>query len=109
MHIGALVGSFGGIGGTCRRIEQYAEPFLEWMTAVGTAPSADGARAPLSDISPHLGKEVQKLSTVHTNVTSHSCLEYGFKESLCVLLIGSFLDVWVRRIVFISGCHLVNE
>ena len=52
-----------GIGGTCRRMEQYTESMLKFMCLVGTAPSAGGARAPLADIMSHMGPEIQKLST----------------------------------------------
>ena len=58
---GALGRSSDGIGGTCRRIDQYTDPMLKWMCAVGTAPSAGGARAPIADILSHLGPEVLKL------------------------------------------------
>ena len=50
-----------GIGGSCRRLEQYSESMLKWMCAVGTTPSAGGARAPIADILSHLGTEVKRL------------------------------------------------
>ena len=76
MRRGAWCVHSDGIGGTCRRIEQYTEPMLKFMCAVGAAPSAGGARAPIADIMSHMGTEVQKLSTTYITCR-HSCVSYS--------------------------------
>ena len=41
---------YNGIGATCARLEQYSPVMLPWVVAVGLAPSAAGARAPIYGI-----------------------------------------------------------
>ena len=66
--MGAFRVRIGGIGCRFRRLGKYTDPISRWMRAVGTAPIAGGARAPISDILSHLGAEVQKLRTLRVTL-----------------------------------------
>ena len=82
----------GGIGGSCRRLEQYTEPMLGWMCAVGTAPSKGGARAPISDILSHMGTEVQKLRTLHATL-HHPMISMNLNTTLCLHSCSRYRDM----------------